>query len=104
MVWHSHMLNPRAYLEDTLRVFLRNLWALGMPWQLVNAAIDTNFNYDVDQDVKAQWVARTGRNWSNDEASNIKTVSCPFCNIPNEIPWTSCGEDASHDRKVNEAG
>ncbi|KAJ8114085.1 hypothetical protein ONZ43_g4990 [Nemania bipapillata] len=54
MVWHAHMLNPRAYAEDCMRRGLRELWHLGMPWQLVNDAIDTDFNYNVSHECMAR--------------------------------------------------
>ncbi|CAG9941783.1 unnamed protein product [Clonostachys rosea f. rosea IK726] len=93
LVWHSHMLNPRAYLEDCMRAGLRDLWSHGMPWHLVNAAIDSSFNYAVSDDVKALWVAKTERPWDNVEDSSVKRVVCPHCQTHLDIPWTTCGAD-----------
>ena len=38
MVWHSHMLNPRAYLEDCLRNGQMHMWRTalcGKRWRTV---------------------------------------------------------------------
>ena len=85
------MLNPRNYLEDCIRFGLKNLWATGMPWTAVNAAIDTSFNYNVTEEAKASFVGKTGHNWDNAEDSLTKALNCPRCSQMLEIPWTTCG-------------
>ncbi|RYO82480.1 hypothetical protein DL766_006333 [Monosporascus sp. MC13-8B] len=92
LVWHAHMLNPRAYLEDCLRNGLKELWTLGIPWNLVNAAIDDNFNYDVSNECKIAWETNTGRKWNNMDDDPTKTLKCPICKEIIQIPWTTCGE------------
>lgn len=96
MVWHAHMLNPRAFLEDTMLAGLRQLWYTGMPWAAVNAAIDTKFNYTVSDDCKARWVARTGRSWNSADDPMVKSLPCPACKVPLQIPWTTCGQDGTY--------
>ncbi|KAH7139670.1 hypothetical protein B0J13DRAFT_527345 [Dactylonectria estremocensis] len=91
LVYHSHMLNPYNFLEDCLRAGYRQFWGNGMPWHLVNAAIDANFNYNVSDDLKARWVAQTGRAWENSDDPDIKTIPCPVCTATIEVPWTTCG-------------
>lgn len=91
MVLHTHMLNPRNFLEDCLRVGHRGLWLAGMPWRLVNAAVDNDFNYHVSEEAKARWIGITGRPWDNVEEAMVKVVKCPACHISLEIPWTTCG-------------
>lgn len=93
MVYHAHMLNPYNFLEDCLRAGLRNLWGYGMPWKLVNAAIDGSFNYSVSDDDKARWVASTGRSWDNAEDPLVKSLTCPVCSTHVSIPWTTCNLD-----------
>lgn len=93
MVWHAHMLNPRSFLEDTLRCSLSSLWASGMPWRVVSAAIDTDFNYNVSEETKTSWVAKTGRNWDNVEDSPSKQLKCPACQTQIAVPWTTCGQE-----------
>ncbi len=85
------MLNPRSYLEDCLRFGLRNLWTTGMPWQAVNAAINTQFSYEVPEEAKAAWVASTGRAWDNLEDQMVEHIKCPRCSLDLTIPWTTCG-------------
>lgn len=97
MVWHAHMLNPRAFLEDAMLAGLRHFWTTGMPWDLVNSAIDnTSFSYNVSDDCKARWVQQTGLNWDNTDDPLTKEIRCPRCAALVEIPWTTCGlpEDA----------
>ncbi|KAK1762015.1 hypothetical protein QBC33DRAFT_501936 [Phialemonium atrogriseum] len=99
LVWHAHMLNPRLFLEDCLRNGRRALWSTGMPWNVVNQAIDTNFRYSVSNECKANWATSTGRPWSNEEDSTTKPVACPACSHILDIPWTTCGQ--SQDTKGN---
>ncbi|KAK8064018.1 hypothetical protein PG996_008670 [Apiospora saccharicola] len=91
MVWHAHMLNPRDYLEDCMRTGLKDLWNAGMPWNLVNEAIDTSFNYKPSDDSIEAWESLTGRRWNNVDDSITKALKCPSCNTVHEIPWTTCG-------------
>lgn len=93
MVMHTHMLNPRSFLEDTLRDGLSSIWAAGMPWNLVNDAIGTDWSYTVSNEAKANWVARTGCNWNNTDDPLTKTLLCPYCSNRFDVPWTTCGMD-----------
>jgi len=91
MVWHTHMLNPRAYLEDAMLSGLRALWHTGIPWDLIHKAVDTDFAYNVSDDCKALWVVKTGFSWENTDGPLIKTMKCPRCTVTIHIPWTTCG-------------
>ncbi|KAI0198550.1 hypothetical protein F4808DRAFT_451932 [Astrocystis sublimbata] len=92
MVWHAHMLNPRAYLEDCMRHGLNQLWHQGMPWQLINAAIDSSFNYNVSAPRKEAWERATKRSWDCADGSFSKTLPpCPKCRTQVTVPWTTCG-------------
>ena len=90
MVWHTHMLNPRAFLEDCMRAGMGAFWATGMPWHVVDKAIDTHFNYNVSAECKRRWSKNTGRAWDNAEDPMAKTVDCPRCSTQTKIPWTTC--------------
>ncbi|KAM7186669.1 hypothetical protein V8F20_011302 [Naviculisporaceae sp. PSN 640] len=96
MVWHTHMLNPRAFLEDSLLTGLRGFWAGGMPWDVVNQAIDNAFNYALSDECKAHWVAQTGLSWENADDPNYKSLKCPRCSTSLMIPWTTCSLPESH--------
>lgn len=101
MVFHSHMLNPRAFLEDAIRSSMKGLWQDGMPWPLINDAIDTKFNYSVSESCQKRWTQATGRAWANVDDSMTKIVNCPSCQVPNHIPWTTCGKQ---EKSNNEEG
>ena len=91
MVFHSHMLNPRSFLEDAMRFGARQLWTTGFPWVQVNQAIDTNFNYNVPADTKTAWSTQTGHAWDNIDDPLTINIGCPGCEAQVHIPWTTCG-------------
>lgn len=91
MVWHAHMLNPRRFLEDTMRYGLRQFWHTGMPWLVVNNAIDTQCNYNTSDECKARWIQLTGHAWDNPDDPKTKSLACPACSSQLQIPWTTCG-------------
>lgn len=92
MVWHAHMLNPRNFLEDCMRYGLRAFWLTGMPWALIDKAIDNEtFAYSVSDAAKARWQKMTGAQWDNAEDPNTKTFPCPACRKTQTVPWTTCG-------------
>lgn len=100
MVWHAHMLNPRSYAEDCMRRGLRRMWRAGIPWHLINSAIDTKFSYRAPSGCPTNWANRTKRAWDNTEESLSKTLPpCPKCGRQNVVPWTTCGmaEDSPSD-------
>ncbi|KAI1479268.1 hypothetical protein F4774DRAFT_129574 [Daldinia eschscholtzii] len=90
MVWHAHMLNPRAYLEDSMLYCLNGLWTAGIPWQLIDDAIDANFNYNVSPECKEAWEHLIGLKWDNLDDPLVKFLKCPSCSDTLEIPWTTC--------------
>lgn len=93
MVMHTHMLNPRVFLEDTMRYGLSAYWAAGMPWHVINEAIGDDLYYRVSDDVRANWVAKTGLSWDNQEDPLTKALKCPYCPVTYDVPWTTCGKD-----------
>ncbi|KAI3555064.1 hypothetical protein CABS01_11525 [Colletotrichum abscissum] len=96
LVWHAHMLNPRLYLEDCLRYGHSSLWAAGIPWSIVNAAIiSPSFEYVVSDACKAHWEADTNLAWYNEDDPDAKDVPCPACSTLVSIPWTTCGVSRS---------
>ncbi|KAF2969983.1 hypothetical protein GQX73_g3622 [Xylaria multiplex] len=85
-------LPPLAYLEDCMRYGLGELWHSGMPWQLINDAIDTNFNYTVSPDCMATWEEKTFLKWDSANDPVFKTLPpCPRCRLINVALWTTCG-------------
>jgi hypothetical protein len=94
MVWHAFVLNPRNYLEDCVRFGLPDLWATGIPWPAVNAAIDTRFNYTIPEQGKDTFIASTGHKWDNSKDSLDKTLQCCRCTQELVVPWTTIGSDS----------
>lgn len=93
MVWHTHMLNPRAFLEDCMRHRITTFWNNGIPWALIDKAIDNNtFTYNVSDACKRFWSRKTNRAWENEDDPMEKTLRCPNlkCFKMINIPWTTC--------------
>ncbi|KAF9884035.1 hypothetical protein FE257_002373 [Aspergillus nanangensis] len=89
MVWHAHMLNPRAFLEDCLRQGKTSFWATGFPWQVINNCIDDrDLAYNLDQAAKENFYTQTGLQWDNLQEKSEKSVVCPSCEVPFSVPWT----------------
>jgi len=100
MVWHTHMLNPRAYLEDCLRSGHRALWLAGIPWHLINSVIDNDdFSYHPSDEAKARWVARTELQWDNVDDPAVMEIRCPNCSHVLHVPWTTCGTGGEEGKK-----
>ncbi|KAL1904485.1 hypothetical protein Sste5344_009773 [Sporothrix stenoceras] len=95
MVMHAHMLNPRAFLEDCIRYGARDIWAAGMPWAPIHAAIgNEQFQYsNITDAAKARWTSLTELQWDNVDDPLVKQVKCPACYKTTEAPWTTCGGD-----------
>lgn len=69
---------------------MNQFWHTGIPWNLVDKAIDNNnFSYNVSDRCKAQWIEATGLSW--DTPDKVKVVKCPRCSMIIHIPWTTCG-------------
>ncbi|GAD93402.1 conserved hypothetical protein [Paecilomyces variotii No. 5] len=98
MVWHAHMLNPRAFLEDCIRNAKMSFWATGLPWDVINNCIDNNnFNYEPGDTAKKDFEEKTGLSWNNlDDPPNL-SLPCPSCQVPVSVPWTAgrMGSDLS---------
>ncbi|RFU74450.1 hypothetical protein TARUN_7775, partial [Trichoderma arundinaceum] len=91
MVMHAHMLNPRGFLEDSMRANMVEYWTAGMPWQAVNNAISTDFTYNASDEAQTSWVSRTERSWANQDDPMTKLLKCPWCKVDMQVPWTTCG-------------
>ncbi|KAL7972720.1 hypothetical protein HDV63DRAFT_369955 [Trichoderma sp. SZMC 28014] len=104
MVMHAHMLNPRAFLEDTIRTNMIEHWTAGMPWLFVNNAISTDFSYNANDEAKTNWVARTGLNWDNLADPMTKDLQCPWCKGGMKVLWTTCGTASESERAKGTIG
>lgn len=94
MVWHAHMLNPRAFLEDSIRHAKMNLWTTGFPWEIINACIDDRtLDYNPSDFTKELFEQLTGFRWDNLHDSPYHWLSCPACTRPMSVPWTAPAGD-----------
>ncbi|UKZ56523.1 hypothetical protein TrVGV298_010360 [Trichoderma virens] len=100
MVMHAHMLNPRAFLEDTLRANMVEYWSAGMPWKAVSEGIATDFAENPSEEAKENWLSLTGRQWSNSADPMNKLLKCPWCKVDMQVPWTTCGALENADTSV----
>ncbi|KAF9741462.1 hypothetical protein PMIN01_01001 [Paraphaeosphaeria minitans] len=89
MVWHTYMLNPRAYLEDCMRFGKRTQWRSSFPWQLIEESIDESFAYDPPAESKETFARLTPDapwDWEHDMCD--KSVACPRCCNELLVPYT----------------
>lgn len=87
MVWHSYMLNPRTYLEDSLRLGGKAIWQkVNMPWALLNKAISAQFVYSPGNAAQQNFETLTGIKWNADSQLS-KIISCPSCYREYQTPW-----------------
>lgn len=94
MVLHAYMLNPRAFLEDCIRMLHTPVWKTGMPWQLINCTIDdSTFNYVVSDAAKENFERMTGCKWDNLDDSPQKHLTCYKCNGQLQVPWTTVSDN-----------
>lgn len=101
MVWHSYMLNPRAYLEDCIREGRMNLWATDIPWQAVAEVIDSDtFKYEPSPAACDLYTTNTGDAWDSLHGTETKTFNCPHCSARSTALWTSVGETEPRQSKA----
>ncbi|GKZ34995.1 hypothetical protein AbraIFM66950_005434 [Aspergillus brasiliensis] len=90
MVWHSHMLNPRKYLEDCLRHGKMSAWGASFPWELVDRQIDgIGFEYTENEEARRSFETRIGYSWDNLLDPLTTTVLCPNCDAEVVVGWTT---------------
>ena len=95
MVWHAYMLNPRAYLEDCLRLGRMKPWHIGMPWQAAIDCINSEtFAYEAGEEAAKNFTSDVNLPWENLDDAGPKRVGCPGCKANVEVPWTTCADFA----------
>lgn len=92
MVWHSHMLNPRDFLEDCIRSGKMSTWRTGFPFEAVNNCInDRTLEYSVSEESQQLFERQLQLKWDNLHDPPSKEVVCPSCQKPNQVLWTEGG-------------
>lgn len=89
MVWHAYTLNPRCFLEDCFRYGKIDFYATGIPWALVDSAINpSDLEYSPSDDARRNFEATTGCAWDNILTKSQKHLQCPGCLEDMAVPWT----------------
>ncbi|KAJ5591410.1 hypothetical protein N7450_005382 [Penicillium hetheringtonii] len=101
MVWHSFMLNPRAFLEDCLRHRKMGFWATGLPWNIITQSLHPRtYRYDPGEQARVNFEKMCRRPWDNLSESHMKSLSCLKCNETFAAPWTEgsfgCDPDVAY--------
>ncbi|KAJ5389971.1 uncharacterized protein N7496_001039 [Penicillium cataractarum] len=92
MVWHSHMLNPRDFLEDCIRSGKMSTWRTGFPFAAVNDCInDRTLEYTVPEKTRLLFQERLKLSWDNFHDPPGKDLECPRCTRINTVLWTEGG-------------
>ena len=92
MVWHSHMLNPRSFLEDCIRYGRMSTWRTGFPFEAVNDCInDRTLEYRVQGQAQMLFEQQLNLKWDNIHDPPTKDLQCPRCRKVKSIPWTEGG-------------
>lgn len=92
MVWHSHMLNPRNFIEDCVRYGKHSLWKTGFPWDSINRSINDHIlEYTVNVAAQQKFQQCTHIKWTNLHDPPVKSIVCPRCKTENTVPWTQGG-------------
>ncbi|KAE8381820.1 hypothetical protein BDV26DRAFT_254708 [Aspergillus bertholletiae] len=92
MVWHSHMLNPRNFLEDCIRYGKMSFWRTGFPFNAINTCIDNHvLEYKVGDESQKTFEQQAQLKWDNLEDPSTKNVECPACGLTSAVPWTEGG-------------
>ncbi|KAJ5156161.1 Protein of unknown function DUF1399 [Penicillium capsulatum] len=100
MVWHSHMLNPRDFLEDCIRYGRMSAWRTGFPFEVVNDCIhDRTLEYTTGEHGQSLFEKQIKVSWDNLHDPPTKEIECPRCQVMNPVMWTEGGIGDS----INEA-
>lgn len=99
MVWHAYTLNPRCFLEDCFRYGMMDAYALGIPWDKIDTAINPrDFEYAPSKAAREYFENSTGLAWDNLDDSPSKTIQCPSCKHQIQAPWTAGSGFVSDDK------
>lgn len=102
MVWHAHMLNPRAFLEDCIRDGAMGLWAGGFPWEIINSCIDDQtIEYDAGLAAETHFQYKTSLPWDNLQGASTKSLECPCCRHELSVHWTEAQISVPLDEAFN---
>ncbi|KAL8885874.1 MAG: hypothetical protein Q9215_006326 [Flavoplaca cf. flavocitrina] len=82
MVWHTHLLNPRDYLEDCTRRDRSLLWETGLPLYTIVSCIDNEtFEYRIGDPTPNAFYRTTGLSWNSLDDDQQPTLDCAKCGL-----------------------
>ncbi|KAK9481014.1 hypothetical protein V1514DRAFT_349795 [Lipomyces japonicus] len=87
MVWHTHMLHPRAYWEDCVRTGRQGFHAASFPWLAISHAIKyaqssgPEILYSPPAEAIKKFQSQTGFEFDNESSTVQKFIKCPNCRI-----------------------
>jgi hypothetical protein len=107
MVWHAYMLNPRIFLEDSVRYTKQTLWQTSFPWETIHKAID-NDTFEYQPGYEKHFEQSTGRLWHSAQDDRLAMIKCPKCQKQLEVEWTkppgTHGAEALETYLANDSG
>ncbi|KAH4044073.1 hypothetical protein HBI24_240210 [Parastagonospora nodorum] len=87
MVWHAYMLNPRIYLEDSVRYTKPTLWRTAFPWARIYQIIDKE-TFEYSPGTESVFEQATRLRWNSLQDERLATIKCPQCRTTCNLPWT----------------
>ncbi|KAG9016324.1 hypothetical protein FRB90_003288 [Tulasnella sp. 427] len=92
MVWHTYMLNPRAYYEDCIRNFQGLLNIGSFPLMQLAGSIDQEslLPHPPSTERASAFRSLTGQPFEypvNTTSEHTLVISCPSCSQPSNVPW-----------------
>ncbi|KAG8982677.1 hypothetical protein FRB90_006634, partial [Tulasnella sp. 427] len=104
MVWHTYMLNPRAYFEDCLRKLPGLLRVGSFPLIQLAGSIDqeTLLPHPPSESRVSAFSSLTGQPFDppiTTTSEETVPINCPSCSQPNSIPWITYKGDGYGQRE-----
>ncbi|KAJ5523250.1 hypothetical protein N7513_012794 [Penicillium frequentans] len=104
MVWHSHMLNPRNFLEDCIRCGKMSIWRTGFPFEAVNQCIDDRtLEYAPSEASQQKFEKQIKVKWDGLHDPPTKDLECPSCKKTTPVLWTNGEINSSLDNAFAES-
>ena len=94
MVWHAYQLNPRDFLEDSMRSGKLRFWRTGFPWPAVNACIDNeSFGFSASDIAIRTFEFSTDSRWNSLDDPPFVGIQCARSSQIHSFPWTTWDDE-----------
>lgn len=90
MVWHTHMMSSKVYLEDCFRQGLNKIWGTEFPWQHVRRMLDMadgSYTYNPPTETREYFEKKTGCKWENLDDPETKLLHCFNCGEQKKVKY-----------------